>query len=121
LIVALDPAGPCSFHLHRGQLVELGRKRALQLGQNRARLAETNESGWSDGVRRAGGDKQQDADSPDVGVRNGPILHDNSLVFGGIGDAIPDGTGRFLRAGARWSLQHKRAAVLTVFAHAIAA
>ncbi len=73
-IVALDPAGPCSVHLRRGQLVEFGRKRSLQLGQNRAGLAETNESGRSDGVRRACGDKQQDADSPDVRVRNGPIL-----------------------------------------------
>ena len=57
--------------MRRGQLVELGWKRPLQLGQNRAGLAETNESGWSDGIRRARGDKQQDADSPGVRVRNG--------------------------------------------------
>ena len=53
LIVALDPARPGGFHLRRGQLVELRRKLAFQLGQNRPGLAETNESGRSDGDRRA--------------------------------------------------------------------
>ena len=41
-------------------------------------------------------------------------LHQNSLVFGGVGNVISDGTSLFLRAGARWSLQHKRAAGLIV-------
>ena len=73
-IVALDPARPCGFHLRRGQRVELGRKPARQLGQNRPGFAETDESGRSDGGRRACGDEQQDADNPNVSSRNGSIL-----------------------------------------------
>ena len=73
-IVALDPARPCGFQLRRGERVQLGRKVACQLGQNRPGFAETDESGRSSGRRRACRNKQQDADHPNVSFRNGPIL-----------------------------------------------
>jgi len=72
--VAFDPAGPGGFHLLRGQRVELGRKLARQLGQNRPSLVKTDESGGSGGGRRASSDEQQDADNPNVRVRNASIL-----------------------------------------------
>jgi len=72
--VAFDPAGPGGFHLLRGQRVELGRKLARQLGQNRPGFAKTDESGRNDAGRRACGDEQQDADNPNVGSRNGSML-----------------------------------------------
>jgi hypothetical protein len=72
--VALDPARPCGFHLRRGQRVELGWELARQLGQNLPGFAETDESGWRDGGRRACREKQQDADNPNVSLKNGSIL-----------------------------------------------
>jgi len=71
--VPLDPRRPSSLHLRRGQLVELGWKPARQLGQNRQGFAETSEPGRSDGDR-ARGEEQQDADNPNVSVRNESIL-----------------------------------------------
>ena len=73
-IVALDPGRPCAFQLRRRQDVELGRKLARQLGQNRPGFAETDESGRSDGGRRRCSDKQQDAENPGLSSRNGLIL-----------------------------------------------
>ena len=70
----LDPARPRSFQLRLGERVEIGWKLLRQLGENRPGFAETNESGRSDGDRRAGGEKQQGADSPNVSVRNESIL-----------------------------------------------
>ena len=72
--MALDPVWPGGFHLRGGQRVEIGRKLAGQLGQNRPRFAETDEPGRSDGGRRARSDKEQDAENPKVGVKNGLIL-----------------------------------------------
>ena len=73
-IVALDPARPCGFQLRRGQRVELGRKPARQLGQNRPGFAITDESGRSDGGSTARRDQQQNADNRSVNFRNGRIL-----------------------------------------------
>jgi hypothetical protein len=53
LIVARDPARPCALQLHGRQRIEFGRQLAAELGQNRPRFTEADESGRRDGERRA--------------------------------------------------------------------
>ena len=79
-ILALDPARPCGFHPRWAQVIELGWKLTRQLGQNRPGFTKTDESSRSDGGRRACRDQQQDADNPNVSVKNASILSVSMLT-----------------------------------------